>query len=140
MHFFTVFPGAWLAGTADLTAEETGAFWSLCCHYMAKDGVVPDDNATLGRITKLGTRRWQRVRHRLIEGVHIEIRDGHIRQETCDKRLKFDGRFARSQRAKAEKRWAVKNAKRLNGNNSVDTGADAGGYPDTGRGVATAFR
>ena len=38
MHFFSVFPDAWMTGTAELTTEETGAFWSLCCYYMAKDG------------------------------------------------------------------------------------------------------
>jgi uncharacterized protein YdaU (DUF1376 family) len=110
MKFFTAFPNDWLTGTADLTAEETGAFWNLCCFYMAKDGVAPDNDAVMCRVVKLGARRWRAVKQRLIEGCFIEIRDGHFWQEKCEDRLKKDGAFVQSQRDRIAKRWAQKRA------------------------------
>jgi uncharacterized protein YdaU (DUF1376 family) len=128
VHFFTVFPNDWISGTADLTAEETGVLWNLCCHYMTKDGCVPDNAAVLCRVVKLGTRAWNRVKRRLIEGAFIEVRDGFIWQAKCEERLKLDGNFAKTQREKAEKRWGLHRAKLLENNETADapgsTGAD----------------
>jgi uncharacterized protein YdaU (DUF1376 family) len=125
MHWFTVFPDAWLSGTADLTTEESGAFWNLCCHYMAKDGCVADDDAKLARIVKLGTRAWRRVKGVLLAGSHIEVRDGFIWQAKCEKQLKLAANFAQSQREKAEKRWALKSPKQFNGRLTCNAGVDA---------------
>ena len=129
MHFFSVFPDAWMTGTAELTTEETGAFWSLCCHYMAKDGVVRDDDVLLGRIVKLGTRRWKRVKARLLAGTFIEVREGFIWQETCEKRLKLDGKFVSSQKDKAQKRWAQHKPKSLSRLDTDDAGASTAAPP-----------
>jgi uncharacterized protein YdaU (DUF1376 family) len=125
MHFFTVFPDDWLTGTADLLAEETGAFWNLCCHYMAKDGCVPDDDAVLARVVKLGLYRWRnKVKPRLVAGGFIEIRDGFIWQAKCQERLEKDGNFAKKQREKIEKRWRLHRAKSLANNEPADTPVD----------------
>jgi uncharacterized protein YdaU (DUF1376 family) len=126
MHFFSVFPDAWMTGTAELTTEESGAFWNLCCYYVAKDGVVRDDDVLPGRIVKLGTRRWKRVKARLLTGTFIEVREGFIWQETCEKRLKLDGKFASSQKDKAQKRWAQNKPKPLSALDSDDAGANPG--------------
>jgi len=48
-------------------------YWKLICHFMAKDGVVPDDLDLLARIFKQGARK---VRQRLPDGCFIEIREG----------------------------------------------------------------
>jgi uncharacterized protein YdaU (DUF1376 family) len=125
MHWFTAYPDAWLSGTADLTTEESGAFWNLCCHYMAKDGCVPDDDAKLARIVKLGTRAWRRVKTVLLEHSHIEVRGGFIWQRKCEKQLKLAANFAQTQREKAAKRWALKSVKRLTENKTANAGADA---------------
>jgi uncharacterized protein YdaU (DUF1376 family) len=148
MNFFTMFPGDWLSGTAELSPEETGALCNLCCHYIAKDGVVPDDDATIARITKLSTRAWRRVKKRLIEGAFIEIRDGFIWQAKCQDRLKVDGNFASKQREKAEKRRRLHRAKLLENNHTADTAvdataptaADAFPYPNKERAAAAAFK
>jgi len=133
MHFFTAFPDDWLVGTANLTTEESGAFWNLCCYYVAKDGRVPDDARLLARVVKLSTRRWGLVRRTLIAGGFIEVRDGFIWQAKCEERLEKDGKFARSQQDKVRKKWAEKNTKPLSGNDSADTpvyaGADASPAP-----------
>jgi uncharacterized protein YdaU (DUF1376 family) len=121
VHFFTVFPDAWLVGTANLTTEESGAFWNLCCYYIAKDGQVPDDAHLLARVVKLSARRWGLVRETLLKGAFIEVRDGFIWQAKCQERLEKDGSFARTQRDKVEKRWRLHRAKLLKDNNSADT-------------------
>ncbi len=129
MHFFTAFPDDWLAGTAELSAEETGCFWNLCCYYMLKDGAVPDNNQLLARICKVSTRRWRGIRERLIGGGYIEIREGFIWQSKCEDRLEKDGNFAQTQRDKSKKRWGQNRANSLNGHNSAHAGAYAGGDP-----------
>jgi uncharacterized protein YdaU (DUF1376 family) len=98
MHFFTAFPDAWLSGTADLSAEETGCYWNLCCFYMLKDGSVPDDDQMLARVCKVSTRRWRVVRKRLLDGCYIQVREGFIWQAKCEERLEKDGFFSRKQR------------------------------------------
>jgi uncharacterized protein YdaU (DUF1376 family) len=124
MHFFSVFPDAWLAGTAELTTEESGAYWNLCCHYIAKDGRVPDDDRVLARIVKLSLRRWRAIKATLIDGNYIEIRDEFIWQGRCEERLEKDGKFATSQREKARKRWTAGQAKSLNNHNSAPAPAN----------------
>jgi uncharacterized protein YdaU (DUF1376 family) len=133
MHFFSVFPDAWLTGTADLTIEESGVFWNICCHYMAKDGRVPDDDRILARVAKLSTRRWRAVKATLLDGNYLEVRSGFLWQEKCEERLQKDGNFARSQRDKARKKWAKKQAKLLNGQGSGLAPAS----PEAGASTAT---
>lgn len=125
MHFFTAFPDDWLAGTTDLSTEETGAYWNLICFYMLKDGQVPDDDRLLSRITKLSMRRWRTVKTRLIDGGHIEVRDGFLWQRKCEERLEKDGSFAKKQGEKAKKRWAKERANALENNKTIDATGDA---------------
>jgi uncharacterized protein YdaU (DUF1376 family) len=131
MHFFTAFPDAWLSGTADLSAEETGCFWNLCCFYMLKDGAVADDDQMLARVCKVSTRRWRIVRKRLIEGCFIEVREGFVWQAKCEERLEKDGKFSTSQRDKVAKRWANRRANSLNNNKSANTPVDTAAYTST---------
>jgi len=129
MKFFTVFCDDWIAGTADLDAELTGAYWNICVHYMSKDGHVPDEPRSLARISRVSSvRRWKAVRDILIDGGFIEVRDGFLVQRKCDERLFKDGKSADNQRQKSKIRWTKKRTKALVRQKTVDAPACAAGY------------
>lgn len=54
-----------LADTAHLDAEETGAYMCLIMHYW-RHGGLPDDDRKLAKIARLGTRKWSRHREILV--------------------------------------------------------------------------
>lgn len=51
----------YLADTAHLTCEESGAYLALIMHYW-RTGALPNDDERLARIVKLTTDKWQCVR------------------------------------------------------------------------------
>jgi hypothetical protein len=77
----------------------------------------------LARVVKLGLRRWRAIKATLLDGNYIEVRDGFLWQAKCEERLEKDGKFSRSQKDKAKKNWASKQAKLLNGRHSVSAPA-----------------
>ena len=113
MDFTTLWTSDFLAGTHPLTPEQRGVYITLICHFNNKDRVVPDDDRHLARICNMGARRYRTVKQELIDGDFISTRDGYLWIERSSVQWKKDAKFSNSQRAKAEKKQRIMQAKAL---------------------------
>ena len=94
-----------------------------------KDGVVPDDARLLARVVKAQPPALEISPTEVGRGGFIDVSGTSGRP--CDERLKIDGKFAKNQRDKIEKRWSLHRAKLLKDNNSADTPVDTAVYTTT---------
>ncbi len=102
--FLPLWTDAYLADTTHLTTEEHGAYLLLLmAMWRTKRCRIPDDDDLLARITRLGKRRWRRVRS-VIEPF-FTIQDGTWTQgRLLQERIAVERR-SETQRAKARARW-----------------------------------
>ncbi len=79
-------PDEFLAGTTDLTLEETGAYWKACSLIYSRGGPVLDDEAWLARALGCHVRTWRKVRERLFELGKLRLVDLDGRQHITNGR------------------------------------------------------
>lgn len=108
--YFNFFPTDWIAGTAELTPEQLGAFINLLAYAWEQDppASLPDNEATLARLAGLTVQRWRKIgepiRRRLEKGEDGRLRNPkqwRVYLNMCEHRER------RSVAGKAgnEKRW-----------------------------------
>jgi uncharacterized protein YdaU (DUF1376 family) len=115
MDWVHLYVDDWLAHTAELSPTDTGAYISLFCHFICRDGHVADDDRVLARITKLDPRAWKRTKQRLIQGAYIQIVDGFVRGQRLSKALARGLATAQLQASRSAKGWQTRRVKSLNG-------------------------
>lgn len=98
--------GDWTADTGHLSCEEDGAYFRLIRHYW-RMGPLPDDDATLARLTGLDKRSWGRVK--LAVAPFFTIAAGRWTHKRVDAELiKWGARKEKAverARTAAEARW-----------------------------------
>jgi uncharacterized protein YdaU (DUF1376 family) len=62
LPYMPLFVADYLADTAHLTATQHGAYMMLIMNYWQRGGPLPDDDARLARIARVGPREWARMR------------------------------------------------------------------------------
>jgi uncharacterized protein YdaU (DUF1376 family) len=74
LPYMPLFVADYLADTAHLTALQHGAYMMLIMNYWQRGGPLPDDDARLARIARVGPREWSRMRSVISE--FFSIADG----------------------------------------------------------------
>lgn len=80
-------PNAALAGMANLTLEEKGAYNTLLDLIYGHDGAVDDDARYLAGWMRCDVRVWKRIRARLIELGKIYVDNGQLRNRRADEEV-----------------------------------------------------
>jgi uncharacterized protein YdaU (DUF1376 family) len=92
----------WLTGTMELSAEERGAYITVCALIWKTGNRLKDNETILARWCAMSVRRWRAMRQVLIEAGKLEVVDGFIRQQRAEAELET----ARERREKARENGA----------------------------------
>lgn len=105
-----------IGSTADMSAEEFGAYVRLLCHIWSR-GPLEMDDAVCCRIAGVKLRVWRRIRKRFEPCKRQDGTDGlsHPRLE----REKFERNFRAEERANSGRKGALARWKRGNGHGSA---------------------
>ena len=132
MHWYKRDPDAALAGMAELTFEERGAYNSILDLLYSRDGDVPDDDVRVSRMIACHWRTWAALKARLIELGKLRIEGGKIVARRVQETIKEAAELSEKQRKKAAQRWEKE--KSPNENNDAD---DAAGNASTSTTITT---
>jgi uncharacterized protein YdaU (DUF1376 family) len=108
-------PDAALAGMAELTLIERGAYNSILDLLYSRDGIVADNDALVARMIGCHWREWRAVKNRLIQRGKIRVEDGHLTANRVQETLKEAASFSQDQSRRASSGWHKR--KNLNKNN-----------------------
>jgi uncharacterized protein YdaU (DUF1376 family) len=126
MRFVQFFPDDWNTGTARLTLEERGAYITLISHLYSYDGILENDDQRNAHLCQCSTRKFRKIKERLLELGKIEVVDNHIINEKATNTLRKASENSANQRLKAEKKWATFHKKTNENKAKPDAVADAG--------------
>lgn len=108
-------PDAALAGMAELTLVERGAYNSIIDLLYSRDGNVPDDDILVARMIGCHWREWKAVKARLVERGKVHLEGGKITANRVQETLKEAADFSQDQSRRASRRWhKVKNINKNN--------------------------
>src|SRR5689334_362252 len=62
LPYMRFYPADYLADAVHLTAAQHGAYMLLIMNYWQRGGPLPDDDARLARIARMGPREWARAK------------------------------------------------------------------------------
>jgi uncharacterized protein YdaU (DUF1376 family) len=133
VHWYKRDPDAALAGMAELTFEERGAYNSILDLLYSRDGDVPDDDVRVSRMIACHWRTWAALKSRLIELGKLRIEGGKIVARRVQETIKEAAELSEKQRKKAAQRWEKE--KSPNENNATN---DAAGNASTSTTTSTA--
>jgi uncharacterized protein YdaU (DUF1376 family) len=106
MKWYKRDPDAFIAGTAELTLEEVGAYSFLLDLLYSRDGAVPDDDAFVSRNLRINPRTWRAIRERLIDKGKIwRTEDGNLTAKRVAYALNEARNFSEKQSNRARTRW-----------------------------------
>jgi uncharacterized protein YdaU (DUF1376 family) len=106
MKWYKRDPDAFIAGTAELTLEEVGAYSFLLDLLYSRDGAVPDDDAFVSRNLRINPRTWRAIRERLIvKGKIWRTEDGNLTAKRVAYALNEARTFSEKQSNRARTRW-----------------------------------
>jgi uncharacterized protein YdaU (DUF1376 family) len=125
MKFYKRDPDAALAGMAELTLEECGAYNKIIDLLYSRDGLLPDDDTVLRRLLGCHGNQLRSVKAALLRKGKIWIEDGLLKANRVDSVLKEAGNFSETQRKRAGKRWE-KSGKRPTNNEITEQNQTAG--------------
>jgi len=99
-------PDAALAGMAELTLEERGAYNTVLDLIYSREGNLPDDERAIVRWMGGNVRTWRRIRRRLIELGKLYVHAGMLHNGRSDKEI-----YAAQQRLNVSANFALKSKK-----------------------------
>jgi uncharacterized protein YdaU (DUF1376 family) len=105
MKFYKRDPDAALAGMAELTLEECGAYNKIIDLLYSRDGLLPDDDTLLRRLLGCHGNQLRVVKASLLRKGKVWVEDGLLKANRVDSVLKEAGNFSETQRKRAGKRW-----------------------------------
>lgn len=107
MRFYKRDPDRALAGMAELSLEERGAYNTILDALYARDGILADNDEILRRLMACHGNKWRAVKTRLIAHGKIWIEDGYMKAKGVDSTLAEAAIFSETQKKRAEKRWEM---------------------------------
>lgn len=81
------FPDNFIAGVAELSLEETGAYSLILDMIYSRVAPIEDNPRRLAMICKVSTRKWCAIRQRLIDLGKLRCEDGHLMNDRAAKEL-----------------------------------------------------
>jgi uncharacterized protein YdaU (DUF1376 family) len=106
MKFYKHDPNAFLAGTGQLSLEERGAYITLIDMLYANDDLLVDNDEAIARAMNCQTRRWQRIKSRLMKLGKIRVdNDGLLHANRVTETILEANKFSFTQRSRVNKRW-----------------------------------
>lgn len=105
MHWYKRDPNAALAGMAELTMGERGAYNSLLDLLYSRDGKVPDDDTLVARMMNCHWREWRALKSRLMAREKVWIEGGMLCAKRVQDTLKEAAELSQKQSKIASKRW-----------------------------------
>ena len=118
LHWYKRDPDAALAGMAELTLAERGAYNSIIDLLYSRGGNVPDDDVLVARMIGCHWREWRAMKARLIARGKVRLEGGKITANRVQEALKEAADFSQDQRKRAAKRWH--NPENVRENNDPD--------------------
>jgi len=115
----------WSAGTLELSFEEEAAYRKLCDLIYLFDAALRDDDRANARRLKVSVHKFRKLKSALLDQGKIEVREGYLRQERCEKDLKKIQERSEKAAKKARKRWENSGRKSNEINETSDAAADA---------------
>lgn len=106
MKFYKRDPDRALAGMAELTLKQRGAYNSLLDLLYSRDGNVPDDDARVSRMISCHWREWATIKAELIAIGKVWVEDGNLRARRVQETIKEASDFGQEQSRRASKKWA----------------------------------
>ncbi len=115
MKFYKRDPDRALAGMAELTLKQRGAYNSIIDLLYSRDGDVPDDDARVSRMIACHWREWVAVKKDLIALGKIWVEGGKLHAKRVQETIKDASRFSQEQSMRASRGWQAR--KNVNENN-----------------------
>lgn len=105
LHWYKRDPDAALAGMAELTLQERGAYNTILDLLYARDGNLPDDDTVLPRMIGCHANEWRAVKAKLIARGKIWAVDGKLTAKRVETELKQRRKLSETQRERATNHW-----------------------------------
>jgi uncharacterized protein YdaU (DUF1376 family) len=116
MKFYYHRPDAAIAGMAELSLEQRGAYYSILDVLYSRDGIVPDNDKLVARMINVHWRTWKAVKRQLMAAGKLRVNFGLLEANGVSEELLRVSRLSQDQRRRASKRWQeFKKAKEING-------------------------
>lgn len=116
MKFYKRDPDRALAGMAELTLKQRGAYNSILDLLYSRDGQVPDDDRRVAKMISCHWREWVAVKADLIAAGKIWVEGGILRAKRVQETIKEAADFAQDQSKRASNGWQKRrNANKNNG-------------------------
>lgn len=105
MKFYKRDPDRALAGMAELSLKQRGAYNSILDLLYSRDGDLPDDDVRVARMISCHWREWATVKKELIALEKIWLEGGKIRARRVQDTIKEASDFAQDQSKRASRSW-----------------------------------
>lgn len=122
MKFYKRDPNAAIAGMAELTMAQRGAYNSVLDLLYAADGDLPDDDLRVARMMSCHWREWAALKRQLIAIGKVWIEDGKLCARRVQETVKEAADFSQEQRRRASKGWQERKKAKENNDEPVPTG------------------
>jgi uncharacterized protein YdaU (DUF1376 family) len=106
MKFYKRDPDRALAGMAELSFEERGAYNSLLDLLYSRDGDVPDDDERVARMLSCNKREWVRLKRALIGLGKVWVDEGKLCAKRVQETINEAAEFSSKQRSNVTRRWS----------------------------------
>lgn len=87
LYWYKRFPDAALAGFADLSLEECGAYNIVLELIYSREGNLPDHDIEMARLLRCDVRVWRRIRRRLMDLGKLYISGGKLHNGRADREI-----------------------------------------------------
>jgi uncharacterized protein YdaU (DUF1376 family) len=118
MKFYKRDPDRALAGMAELSLKQRGAYNGLLDLLYSRDGDVPDDDRRVAKMLSCHWREWATVKQELIALGKVWIEGGRLMAKRVQETLKEASDYGQRQSKIASERWTK--SKKTNENNNPE--------------------
>lgn len=105
VHWYKRDPDAALAGMAELSLVDRGAYNSLLDVLYSRDNKVLDDDVAIARMMNCDVRQWKGCKERLVKAGKIWVVEGRIEANRVEKTIKDATKIMQHNTAAARARW-----------------------------------